>query len=80
MAGVDPWLAVALVPAVVAATAARILAPAAGPAAAGDAAATAYAWLLDAGAVDHATRPPRRRRAPRRRPAVRVGRPAEVLS
>jgi NADH:ubiquinone oxidoreductase subunit 5 (subunit L)/multisubunit Na+/H+ antiporter MnhA subunit len=80
MGGVDPWLAVALVPAVVAATAARILAPAAGAAAAGAAGATAYAWLLDAGAVDRAARPARRRRAPRRRPVVRVGRPAEVLS
>jgi hypothetical protein len=80
MGGVDPWLAVALVPAVVAATAARILAPAAGSAAQGAAAATAYAWLLDAGAVDSAAQLPRRRRAPRRWPAVRVGRPAEVLS
>jgi NADH:ubiquinone oxidoreductase subunit 5 (subunit L)/multisubunit Na+/H+ antiporter MnhA subunit len=45
----------------------------------GPAAATAYAWLLDAGAV---VRDGRRRRRPRalRAPAVALGRPAEVVS
>jgi NADH-quinone oxidoreductase subunit L/NAD(P)H-quinone oxidoreductase subunit 5 len=74
VSGIDPWLAAALVPAVVAATAVRILGPTARPAAA-----TAYAWLLDAGAV---VRDGRRRRRPRalRAPAVGLGRPAEVVS
>jgi NADH:ubiquinone oxidoreductase subunit 5 (subunit L)/multisubunit Na+/H+ antiporter MnhA subunit len=74
MGAVEPWIALALVPAVVAATAVRILAPAAGPAAA-----TAYAWLLDAGAVERGARGPRRSRA-LRAPAVRLGRPAEAAS
>jgi len=74
VAGVDPWLGAALAPAVVAVTAARILAPSIGPAAA-----TAYAWLLDAGAVAGPGRLPRRARA-LRAPAVRLGRPAEVVS
>jgi hypothetical protein len=74
VAGVDPSLGMALVPAVVAVTAARILAPSAGPALA-----TAYAWLVDAGAVAAAGRRPRRRRS-FREPAARLGRPAEVVS